>query len=106
MGRGRSRSGCSCTECQRSVHQKPKTAINNNLRIIWVGGGVAVTQGSHNVGQRIVLPADQDVSAASVVVHDLSHTVLVVTVAGGVNGDTQIGGQGLDSVQRTGTSSV
>ena len=47
-----------------------------------------------------MLPADQNVSAASVVVDNLGNALLVITVARGVNGDTQVSGQGLDGVER------
>lgn len=62
-----------------------------DLRIIRVRGGIAVTQGIHNIGQGIMLPADQDIPAARVVVYNLGHTLLVITVAGGINGDTKVG---------------
>ena len=51
--------------------------------------------------QVAVLPADQDISWAAVVVHDISHAVLVITTAGGVNSDTEVLSERLNGLKWT-----
>jgi hypothetical protein len=53
-----------------------------------------------------VLPADKNISTTSVVIHNLGDALLVVTVAGGVNGDTKVGSKGLDSCERASAGSI
>ena len=77
-----------------------------NLRVIWVGGSLAVTKLIDNVGKGIVLPADKNVPAARVVVYNLGNALLVITVAGGVNAETKVGSYRLDSVERASAGSI
>jgi hypothetical protein len=47
-----------------------------------------------------MLAADQDILAAAVVVDSISHAILVITAAGGVHGEPQIGSERLDGFKR------
>ena len=51
--------------------------------------------------QVAMLPADQDISWAVVVVHDISHAVLVITAAGGINSDTEVLSERLNGLKWT-----
>jgi hypothetical protein len=75
-------------------------------RAIWVVWGILVSQGLYDIMQIIVLPADQDVSWAVVVVDDISDTVLVITVAGGVDGNAEIFSERLNSLKRALTGTI
>jgi hypothetical protein len=48
--------------------------------------------------QGIVLPADEDVARAIVIIHDVRNAVLIVAIAADIDGETQIVGQGLDGL--------
>jgi hypothetical protein len=59
-----------------------------NLRIIWIVRSVFVPQGLDNIVQVVMLPADKNVAPAIIAFDDIRNTILVVAIAGYVNGDS------------------
>jgi hypothetical protein len=75
---------------------------SRHVRIIRVGRGVVVAQGLDDLGEHVMLPADQDVPAAAALGvrgDEIRHAVLVVAVARCVRGQAQVGGEGLDGLE-------
>lgn len=59
---------------------------------------IRITQGSDDIRQALVLPAQQDVAATIVVVDDVCHAVCIVALARRVNGDAEVICERLDRV--------
>ncbi len=63
--------------------------IHPDLRFIWIRGRIRITQSRHDVGQSLMLPANQDISWASIIAHDVRDAGAVVSLARGVYGHIQ-----------------
>lgn len=66
---------------------------NIDSPVIRVGGRIIVTQLLSDLGQLLVLPADQDVAAAGVVLHQVLDTLGVLLRAGRIDSEPQFLGE-------------
>lgn len=74
-----------------------------NLRRIGISWRITVPQSLYNIRQLTMLPTYQDISCSTAIVvtfHEIGDAVLIVTVTGSVDGETQVGGEWLDGFER------
>lgn len=72
--------------------------IHSDLRFMRIRRRIRITQSRHNVGQSFMLPANQDISWASIIVHDVRNAGGVVSLARGVYGHIPASRQWLDGI--------
>jgi hypothetical protein len=65
-----------------------------------------VAQLLDNVGQIVMLPADQDISFPSIILDSFLDAFMVIPVAGCIHGKTQVFSEWKNSFIRTGTLAI
>ncbi len=69
-----------------------------HVPIIRISRRIAITQFRNNIGQRIMLPANEDIAGTSIPIHDGLHAGGIVAIAGYIHRKSQVLGQWFDSV--------
>jgi hypothetical protein len=69
----------------------------HQLPIVWIAGRVRVAQLLYNIGESIMLPANQDISRARVSLDDISNALGIIPIARGIDGQAKVESKRLDS---------
>lgn len=70
-----------------------------HVRFTGIFRRIVVAEFLHNLRQRVVFPTNQDIPLPGILVHDVFDAGRIVAVAGRVNRQTEVVGDGLDGVE-------